>query len=140
MIKEGELFPNFFLLRPDGTNLDLYELRKKEHALLLFIQKPDRDTMAFVQRFQDEIKTFEWLKTRLLVVFKEQAKIPTPWPAPSFSPFVFSAPLPEGVEWDKGYLVSLNRSLYSIYAELPFLSAKRVEDDVLHWEAGHCMQ
>lgn len=140
MIKEGELFPNFFLIRPDQTTLDLYELRKKEHALLLFIEKPDRDLLAFVQRFQDEIKTFEWLKTRLVPVFKDGPKIPTPWPAPSFSPFVFSTPLPEGIEWGKAYLVSLNRTLYSVYPELGLLSAHKVENDVLHWESGHCMQ
>lgn len=139
MIQEGDLFPNFFLIRPDGTNLDLYELRKKEHALLLFIEHPDRDTQAFIQRYQDETKLFEWLKTRLLVVFKDRSKIPTPWPAPSYSPFVHSEPLHEGIEWDKGYLVSRNRTLYSIYPELPFLSAHRIERDVLHWEAGHCL-
>jgi hypothetical protein len=139
LIREGEQFPNFFLLRPDGTNLDLYELRKKEHALLLFVEQPNADLCAFIQRFQDEIRMFEWLKTRLIVVFRDAAKISTPWPAPSFPPFVHAQPLHEGIEWGKGYLVSLNRSLYSIYPELDLLSAKRVEDDILHWESGHCL-
>jgi hypothetical protein len=139
VIREGQQFPNFFLLRPDGTNLDLYELRKKEHSLLLFLERSDRETLAFIQRFQDEINTFQWLKTRLIVVYKDTASVATPWPAPSFPPFVHPQPLHEGIEWGKGYLVSLNRTLYSIYPETPFLSAKKVEDDVLHWEAGHCM-
>ena len=139
LIEEGSRFPHFFLLRPDGTNLDLDELRKKEHALLLFIEHPDKDVMAFIQRFQDETKTFEWLKTRLIVVFKDKMKIPTPWPAPSYSPFVHNEALPENILWDKGYLVSRNQSLYSLYHELPFLSAHRVEQDLLHWEAGHCL-
>jgi hypothetical protein len=126
------------LIRPDRTTLDLYELRKKEHALLLFIEAADRDTLALIGRFQDETKIFEWLKTRMIVVFKEAAKIPSPWPAPGYSPFVFSQPLPEGVDWGKGYLVSRNRTLYSIYPELDLLSAHRIEQDVLHWEAAHC--
>jgi hypothetical protein len=138
-IQEGDRFPNLFLLRPDGTNLDLFELRKKEHALLLFLEAADKDTLAFIQRFQDEIKIFTWLRARLLVVFKEAKKIPSPWPAPSFSPFVHKE-LPEGLEWGKGYLVSVNGTLYSLYAEPALLSANKVEDDLLHWEAGHCLQ
>lgn len=139
MLKEGDPFPNYFLLRPDGTNLDLFELRKKEHALLLFVEHADKDSLAFIQRFQDESKTFEWLKTRLIVVFQDRSKIPTPWPAAMYSPFVYPEPLHDGVEWGKAYLVSRNQTLFSIYPEIPMMSAQRVEDDVLHWEAGHCL-
>ena len=47
MIREGEIFPNLFLIRPDGTNLDLFELRKKEHAVIVFADMASRDFLAF---------------------------------------------------------------------------------------------
>jgi hypothetical protein len=139
MLNTGEQFPNFFLNRPDGTHLELYDLRKKEHALLLFIETPNQNIMALVQRFQDEMKLFDWLKTRMIAVFQDVKKIPTPWPAPMYSPFVYQQALPKDIQWGQGYLVSRNRTLYSIYPELDFLSAHQVEQDVLHWEAGHCL-
>src|SRR5690349_13923864 len=119
MILPGKPFPNLLFNRPDGSSLEMHELRKKEHALLLFIQHPHPDIFAFVGRFQDEAKVFEWLQTRLIPVFAERSKIPTPWPAPQYPACLYSEPLPEGLEWGKGYLVSRQRTLYSVYGELP---------------------
>src|SRR5690242_18404273 len=99
MIAPGSLFPNLSLSRPEGTGLELYDLHKKEHALLLLIDKPQADVRALVQRFQEEAKVFQWLHTRLLAVFPSREAVFSPWPAPDYAPFVESAPLPEGVEW-----------------------------------------
>ena len=139
MIAEGQPFPGFFLSRPDGTSIQTDEFKKHYHALLVFIDAAHPDTLAFVQRFQDEDNVFRWLNTKLVPIFKERVPIPSPWPAPMYSPFVYAEPLPEGIEWGKAYLVSKNMTLFSIYPELPFMSAHRVEQDVLHWEANHCL-
>lgn len=139
MIEPGKAFPNLFLIRPDTTSLELSDFRKSEHFLILFVDYPHPDTFAFVRRFQDEARTFEWLQTRLLVVFPSLKGIPTPWPAPGYPPFIYSQALPEGVEWGKTYLVSKNQTLFSIYPELPMLAASVVEKDVLYWEARHCL-
>ncbi len=129
-----------FLARPDGTSFETIEMWKNEHGLILFVNDRHPDIEAFISRFQGEAGVFRWLHTRLLVVYPDKGKIPTPWPAPDYSPFVYSEPLPDGLEWGKGYLFTKNRSIYSVYTELPFLSAQRVEDDMLHWEAQHCNQ
>jgi hypothetical protein len=138
LIKEGGRFPNMFLKRPDGTCLELYELWKKEHGLVLFVDAPHPDTLAFIRRFQDEAKIFEWLNLRLIPVYPELAKVHSPWPAPLYAPFVYSEVIPEELEWGKGYLFSKNRTVHAIYPELPFLSAHKIEQDMLYYEARHC--
>jgi hypothetical protein len=137
MIAPSQPFPNMFLMRPEGTSLELNDLKKNEHFLILFMNDAHPDSLAFIQRFQDEAKTFEWLNTRLIVVFKGRESIPTPWPAPGYAPFVHAQPLPDGLEWGKGYLVSKNQTVFSVYPELPFMAASTVEKDILHWEARH---
>jgi hypothetical protein len=138
VIAPGQPFPNLFLVRPDSTSLELNDFKKREHCLILFVDHPHPDTFAFVRRFQDEARTFEWLQTRLIVVFSSRSDIPTPWPAPAFAPFIYSQPLPDGAEWGKAYLVSKHQTLFSIYPELPMLAASVVEKDILYWEARHC--
>lgn len=132
-------FPNLFLPRTDGTCLELVDLRKKQHALLMLFSKPDPDAMAFVSHFQDQAKLFEWLNARLLPVFARREHIPTPWPAPHYAPFLHTEPLCDGLEWDKAYVISKNGTLLEIYPELPLLSVHKVEQDLLYWEAGHCL-
>ncbi|HTB22913.1 MAG TPA: hypothetical protein VK914_09420 [bacterium] len=133
-------FPNLFLKRPDGTSLELVDLRKKQHALLLFLSRNDSDAMAFVSHFQDQARLFEWLNTRLLVVFRNPKDIATPWPAPGHPPCLIpDMPLPAGVEWDKAYVVSKNGTLLEIYEEPALVSVAKVERDFLYWEAGHCL-
>jgi hypothetical protein len=132
-------FPNLFLVRPDGTSLELVDLRKKQHALVMLFSRPDPDAMAFVGHFQDQARLFDWLGTRLLPVFARRDHIPTPWPAPAFTPCLHTDPLPEGLGWDKAYVVSKNGTLLEQYEELPMLSVHKVEQDLLYWEAGHCL-
>lgn len=139
MLAPGDAFPNFFFRRTDGTQFELHSLRKKEHALLLFVDTPNAEVFALIQRFQEKRTLFEWLQTRLVAVFPDTARVSSPWPAPHYAPCLYENPLPEGLDWGKGYLISRNRSLFSIYPELEFLSAQKVEDDVLHWEAVHCL-
>ena len=50
-----------------------------------------------------------------------------------------SAPLPDGLEWDKAYLVSKNRTLVEVYPEIYFLNVTGMEKDVLYWESRHCL-
>jgi hypothetical protein len=132
-------FPNLFLGRPDGTSLELLDLHKKEHALVLLLSKPDADALAFVSRFQDKARLFEWLGTRLLTVFQRPEDVPTPWPAPGYPACLHVKALPDGVEWDKAYVISKNGTLLEIYGEVGFLSVDAVERDLLYWEAGHCL-
>lgn len=134
----GQPFPNLVLERPDGTGMELYDLWKKQHALILLQREPHPDVMAFVQRFQDEAKTFEWLHTRLLCVFPKRDGIPTPWPAPGY-PALYCNQVPEGVEWGKLYVVSKNKTLYEVYPEPAMISVAKVERDLLVWEANHCL-
>ena len=127
-----------FFVRPEGTSLELNDFKKREHCVILFVDQANPDTFAFIRRFQDEAKTFEWLQTRLIVAFADRGAIPSPWPAPAYAPFVYSQPLPDGLEWGKGYLVSRNQTLFSLYPELPMMAASAVEKDILYWEARHC--
>ena len=81
-LRTGEQFPNLFLMRPEGTSLEVYELWKKQHALIFFSRHPHPDLTAFISHFQDNARLFEWLNLRLLAVYPAREKIPTPWPAP----------------------------------------------------------
>lgn len=134
----GLPFPNLLLSRTDGTGLELYDLWKKEHALLLLQKEPHSDVMAFIQRFQDEARTFEWLNTRLLAVFPKREVIPSPWVAPGY-PALYCAELPKDVEWGKLYVISKNKTLFEVYPEPGMLSVAKVERDLLVWEANHCL-
>lgn len=136
---KGTPFPNIFLTRSDGTSLELQDLRKKEHALLVMQQRPDNDLLAFISHFQDEARLFEWLQTRLLVVYPRRESVPSPWPAPAFAPFLYAEPLPQGIEWGQAYVVSKNGTLVEIYAEPALLSTAKIEKDMLYWEANHCL-
>jgi hypothetical protein len=136
---KGAQFPNLFLTRPDGTSLELYDLWKKEHCLLLLLKAPNPDALAFIQHFQDQARLFEWLNTRLIVVYTRREAIPSPWPAPGYPACLFGDFLPQGVEWDKAYVISKNRTLMEIYPEPAMLSVAKVEKDMLYWEAGHCL-
>ena len=132
-------FPNLFLTRPDGTSLELLDLRKRQHAFLLLLSKPDPDLMAFVAHFQDQARLFEWLETRLLVVFQRRQDIPTPWPAPGYPACLYPGRLPEGVRWDRAYVISKNGTLLEAYEEPGMMSVATLERDLLYWEAGHCL-
>jgi hypothetical protein len=138
-IAKGLPFPNFFLTRPDGTSLELFDLHKKQHALLIFLSKHDSDAMAFVSHFQDQARLFEWLQTSMLVIFQNLETIVTPWPAPGHPACLHPQVLPDGVEWDKAYVVSKHGTLLEIYEEPGFLTVAKVERDLLYWEAGHCL-
>jgi hypothetical protein len=136
---KGLQFPNLFLSRPDGTSLELYDLWKKEHCLLILLDKPDKDVEAFVRHWQDQAKLFEWLNTRLLVAHAKREHIASPWPAPGMPPTLHPGPLPQGVDWGKAYVISKNRTLVEIYAQPSELSVAKVEKDMLYWEANHCL-
>lgn len=136
---KGQPFPVLFLTRPDGTSLDLQDLRKKEHYLLLLQRQPHPDVLAFISHFQDQARLFEWLQTRLVAVYPRREAVPSPWPAPGYPPCLFGGDLPDGLEWDRAYVVSKNGTLIEIHAELPFLSVAAIEKDMLYWEAGHCL-
>jgi hypothetical protein len=138
-ILPGAPFPNVSLSRPDGTGMELYDLWKKQHALLLLQKEPHADIMMLIQRFQDEARTFEWLNTLLLPVFSSREAIPTPWPAPGYPALYHSSPLPSGMDWGKLYVISKNKTLFETYAEPGMLSVARVERDLLVWEANHCL-
>ncbi|HTA17366.1 MAG TPA: hypothetical protein VK786_06445 [bacterium] len=138
-VSKGLPFPNLFLKRPDGTSLELVDLHKKQHALLIFLSKHDADAMAFVAHFQDQARLFEWLQTRMLVVFPDHEPVTTPWPAPGYPACLYPDTLPDGVHWDKAYVVSKHGTLLEIYEEPGFLGVAKVERDVLYWEAGHCL-
>jgi hypothetical protein len=138
-IRVGLPFPNLVLARPDGTGMELYDLWKKQHALLLFQKEPHPDVMTFLTRFQEEAKTFEWLNTVMLPVFPKREAIPTPWPAPGYPALYYNQDLPEGVDWGKLYVVSKNKTLYEVYPEPGMISVARVERDLLVWEANHCL-
>ena len=135
----GAPFPNLVLARADGTGMELYDLWKREHGLLLLQKEPHADVMAFVRRFQDEARTFEWLQTRLLAVFPTRDVIPTPWPAPGYPALIYSEPLPTGMDWGKLYVISKNKTLYEVYPEPAMISVDKVERDLLVWEANHCL-
>lgn len=139
LLRPGDQFPNMFLVRPEGTSLEIYELWKKQHALILFSRQPHPDLTAFISHFQDNARLFEWLNLRLLAVYPAREKVPSPWPAPSHPPFVYGQPLPDGVEWDKAYLISKNRSVFGLFPEPWFMSVAGIEKDVLYWESGHCL-
>lgn len=138
-LAKGGRCPNLFLARPDGTGLELYDLWKKEHCLLLLLPSADKDVLAFIGRWQDQARLFEWLNTRLICAFPRREAVPTPWPAPGYPPCLHAQALPSGLEWGKGYVVSKNRSLIEVYPEPAMLSAAKVEKDLLYWEANHCM-
>jgi len=138
-VAKGEHFPNVFLKRPDGTSMELVDLYKKEHALVLFLSKPDPDALVFVSHFHDQARLFEWLNTRLLVIFPKQEHLVTPWPAPAYPPCQHLEDLPDGVHWDKAYVVSKHGTVMEAYEEPGFLSVAKVEQDILYWEAGHCL-
>ena len=139
LVVKGGQFPNLFLTRAEGTSLELYDLWKKEHCLLVMLKKADHDTMAFVSHFQDQARLFEWLGTRLIVAFPRREEVPTPWPAPGYPACIFSSDLPQGVEWGKAYIISKNRTLIEVFPEPHMMSVARVEKDMLYWEAGHCL-
>jgi hypothetical protein len=138
-VAKGLPFPNLFLKRPDGSSLELVDLYKQEHALLLFLSKPDPDALAFVAHFQDQARLFEWLQTRLLVVYRNQDHVTTPWPAPGYPACLHLEALPDGVDWDQAYVVSKHGTLLETYGEPGFLSVDKIERDLLYWEAGHCL-
>jgi hypothetical protein len=138
-VAKGLQFPNLDLARPDGTGLELYDLWKKEHCLLLLLPAADPDALAFVSHWQDQARLFQWLNTRLICAFPRREAIPTPWPAPGYPPTMHSGPLPDGLEWGKAYVVSKNRTLTEVYPHPGELSVAKVERDLLYWEANHCM-
>lgn len=139
LVVKGLQFPNLFLVRPDKTSLELYDLWKKEHCLLILLERQDKDVAAFIARWQDNARTFEWLNTRLLVVHAKREAITSPWPAPGMPPCLHAEPLPQGVEWGKAYVISKNRTLTEVYEHPSELSVAKVEKDLLYWEANHCL-
>lgn|GEM_PF-2495469 len=138
-LPKGAQVPNLFLARPDGTSLELHDLWKKEHCLLILVKHPHHDLGAFISHFQDQAKLFTWLNTRLLVVFPRREAVLSPWPAPGFPACLHSDVLPQGLEWDQAYVISKNRTLFEQYPDLRELSVAKLEKDLLYWEAGHCL-
>jgi hypothetical protein len=138
-LEKGKPFPNLFLNRPDGTSFELVDLRRREHALVLLLRHPDAAHLAFVSHFQDRAKLFEWLNLRLVAVFAKIDTVNTPWPAPGYPPCLHARPLPDGLDWDKAYVVSKNGTLLETYEEPEFLGVDAIERDLLYWEAGHCL-
>lgn len=138
-LAKAQPFPNLYLDRPDGTSLELFDLRKKQHALLVLLDKPDPRALAFVGLFQDRAGLFAWLDTRLLAVFSKSARIPTPWPAPGYPACMHAEALPSGVEWGRSYVVSKHGTLLELYGDVSELSVEKIEQDLLYWEAGHCL-
>lgn len=138
-VAKAQQFPNVFLTRPDGSSLELYDLWKKEHCLLVLMKQPHPDVQSFVSLFQDQARLFEWLNTRLIVVFPKRDVIPSPWPAPGYPACLYSDTLPQGVDWDQAYVISKNRTVMELYLDPRELSVGRLERDLLYWEAGHCM-
>jgi hypothetical protein len=136
---KGQQAPNLFLMRSDGTSLELYDLWKKEHVILIFSPGGDRDTEALISRFQDQARLFEWLNARLLCVYPRREVVPTPWPAPGYPACLHAEPLPGGYEWGKAYVISKNRTLLARYDLDGEISVARFEEDLLYWEAGHCL-
>ena len=137
-MKQGSQFPNMVFQSTDGATLHAWDLYQKHHGLYLFVDNPSSETLALASRFQEKEKLFTWLKTRLLPVFSAVEKVPTPWPAPGYQPWLYAGHLPDGMEWGKAYLVSRFRSVFEIYDEPEFLSAAKIEEDVTYYEANHC--
>jgi hypothetical protein len=135
----GQMFPNMVLGRPDGTGMELYDLWKKQHALLILQDKAHPDVMAFIDRFQAEAKTFEWLQTRLLPIFPKREAVPSPWTAVGYPPLLHPGALPDGVEWGRAYVISRNRTLLDVYLNPGEVSVSKFERDMLVWEANHCL-
>jgi hypothetical protein len=132
---KGHAFPNLFLARTDGGSLELFDLRKRRHALILMIPEADADLRAFIDHVQARAKIFEWLQTRLIPVYRRRADIPTPWPAPDYPPCLLPGALPDGVEWMRGYVIDKEGSLIEVYEEPTLMSADHVENDLLYLEA-----
>jgi hypothetical protein len=138
-LPKGAQVPNLFLTRPDGTSLELYDLWKREHFVLVLVRHAHPDLGAFVSHFQDQAKLFSWLNTRLIVVFPKRDDVLSPWPAPGYPPCLYGELLPQGLEWDQAYVVSRNRTLFEHYGDPRELSVAKLEKDLLYWEAGHCL-
>jgi|SRR5665213_146931 len=138
-LAQAQPFPNFFLKRPDGTLFELVDLYKKQHAVLLFVSRVNSDVLVFVTHFQDQARVFDWLDSRLIVIYQNLHAIVTPWPAPAYPPCLYSGTLPDGVQWGQAYVVSKHGTLLETYPELDLLSVAKVERDLLYWEAGHCL-
>ena len=138
-LPKGAQVPNLFLTRPDGTSLELYDLWKKEHCVLVLAKRAHPDLDAFIRHFQDQARLFNWLDTRLLPVFPRREAVPSPWPAPGYPPCLYAEPLPQGLEWDRAYVISKHRTVFEHYADPLELSVAKLERDLLYWEAGHCL-
>ncbi len=139
LLVKAQPFPNLYLGRPDGTALEIFDLRKRRHAVVLTLDKPDPDVHAFIAAFQARAKLFDWLETTLLPVYARVRDIPTPWPAPAYPPCLLPGEAPQGLEWGRAYVVSKHGTLLEIYEEPAYLSADALERDVMYWEAGHCL-
>ncbi len=137
-LRPGLMFPNLLLRGVEDLRMELHDLKKKEHAAVLFIKDPWPALPNFVSQFQDQARLFEWLNLRLLPIYHDRAKAPTPWPAPGYPLWTLNAELPQGVEWGWLYLVSKNRTIFSIYPEPALLSPQTLERDMLYYEARHC--
>lgn len=137
-LRPGSMFPNLNLKGSEGVSMELYDLRKKEHAAVLLVKDPWPALPGLISQFQDQAKLFEWLQLRLLPVYKDRAKAPTPWPAPGYPAWTLSNELPEGAEWGWLYLVSKNRTVFSIYPDPALVSPQTLERDMLYYEARHC--
>jgi hypothetical protein len=140
MIKQGSKFPPISLQTTDGAVIHSGDFHQKEHGLYIFACQSTPEFLALASRFQGEAKLFQWLRTRLMVIFDDAAKVPTPWPAPGYQPLLFKNHLPDGLQWQQGYMVSRFGSVFEVYSEedLDTLSAHKIERDVTYYEANHC--
>ena len=92
MLVPGQLFPNFKIPNPDGGTFELYELRKKEHALLLFVEELTPGIANLLSQLRDEEALMKWLELRPVQIKKGLGLAP------------------EGVEWGDRKSTRLNSS------------------------------
>ncbi len=137
-MEQGEAMPGLYLCRSDGTGLELADLRRETHGLLVLADRDFATVQAFVGHFQANARTFEWLRLKLLVAYPRHEDMPTPWPAPAFPALLAPREIPHGLEWGKAYLFGPQGEVEEIYHELDLLAVNQVERDLGYWEACQC--
>jgi len=137
-VEQGTPMPDMYLRRSDGTSLELADLRRETHGLLVLADRHLPTVHAFVDHFQANARTFEWLRLKLLVVYKRQQDVPTPWPAPAFPALLAPQELPHSLEWGKAYLFGLAGYVEEVYNDLDLLAVNQVERDLGYWETNKC--
>ena len=138
MLKQGDKFPNITIRTTDGSQMEAWDLYQKGQGLFWMAGESTPEVLAVAARFQEQAKLFTWLRVKLIIVFKDDKLVPSPWPAPGYQPYVYTGHLPDGMEWGKAYFMSRFRSIFEIYDEPEFLSVAKIEKDTTYYEANHC--